>query len=549
MTSRDVAQHGTETEASTRRLETTVHDVAKDLRRVTAEVRFPLDLPGAQDAADSRDRLVVQLDEHLLPRLKELSSPAMVVVAGSTGAGKSTLYNSLLGEEVSAAGILRPTTRQPVLCHHPLDADVLVTGPATETSRIVAHDAVPRGVALLDAPDLDSLATENREIAAQLLEAADLWLFVTTASRYGDALPWKTLGRARERGASVAVVLNRVPRQNLATIRADLLQRLRDHGMENVPLFVVPDVGPHEGMLESDAVAPISRWLAMLGGAERSRAVIVRTLKGSLAALPAWVTTITDAVDVQVAAAERLRARITGVVPEVQALVQTAVSDGVVARGPVTAAWSQGVSSARVDGVRVRAGTARSTRRRGRAREDALDSVRASVDRAVRRTLDAAATNGHAAVRSELTGPDAPAGSPTLVPVLDDPALVEAREARAREHAAHWFATADAAVDELEKQHPRTVDAAVRALGRRGLATVLLTAAAGSDEAERLADRVLDSHHTATVEALRDALAENASAAVEEEVAPLLSALDVPHLHDDASAALSVRLAELRRLV
>ena len=44
-----------------------------------------------------------------------------MVVGGSTGAGKSTLVNSLVGAVVSPAGVLRPTTRQPVLACHPDD--------------------------------------------------------------------------------------------------------------------------------------------------------------------------------------------------------------------------------------------------------------------------------------------------------------------------------------------------------------------------------------------------------------------------------------------
>lgn len=46
----------------------------------------------------------------------------LAVVGGSTGAGKSTLINSLIGAEVSAPGLLRPTTRGPVCVCHPADA-------------------------------------------------------------------------------------------------------------------------------------------------------------------------------------------------------------------------------------------------------------------------------------------------------------------------------------------------------------------------------------------------------------------------------------------
>ena len=54
------------------------------------------------------------------------------------------------------------------------------------TLRVVTADALPAGLALADAPDIDSVVTANRELAAQLLAAADLWLFVTTAARYAE---------------------------------------------------------------------------------------------------------------------------------------------------------------------------------------------------------------------------------------------------------------------------------------------------------------------------------------------------------------------------
>ena len=220
--------------------------------------------------------------------------------------GKSTLVNSLVGAEVSSAGVLRPTTRRPVLVHHPLDADLLSHHPVLESVEVVADEHVPRGIALLDAPDLDSVLESNRESAHRLLEAADLWLFVTTAARYGDALPWRVLEGAVERGASIAMVLNRVPSDSLPTVRGDLLGRLRAHGLEGSPLFVVPDMGPHEGLLAAPAVAPVHRWLTMLAGPDRARTVIGRTLRGSLASLREWVEELAEAVQEQADAAAAL---------------------------------------------------------------------------------------------------------------------------------------------------------------------------------------------------------------------------------------------------
>src|SRR6266511_2068443 len=82
------------------------------LHKVRAElgsVRFPLEVPGAGAAARSARMLATQLDDYLLPRLSRLDAPMLVVVGGSTGAGKSNLINSLVRAPVSPAGVLRPT--------------------------------------------------------------------------------------------------------------------------------------------------------------------------------------------------------------------------------------------------------------------------------------------------------------------------------------------------------------------------------------------------------------------------------------------------------
>lgn len=533
---------------ATEELGVTVFDVARDLRRDIADVELPLAIEGAVEAAASRDRLLSQLDEHLLPRLRELSSPAVVVIAGSTGAGKSTLYNSLLGEEVSQAGVLRPTTREPVLAFNPLDADVIVEGPVTRVARVIDHDGVPRGTALLDAPDLDSLLSENRDTASLLLEAADLWLFVTTASRYGDALPWQALSRARERGASVAMVLNRVPRETLTTIRGDLLQRLRDHGMDGTPLFVVPDVGPHEGLLDRSVVAPVARWLTMLAGPDRSRAVIVRTLKGALGALPAWVTGVSEAVEQQIEAAAELRSAVAKAVPAVRDAARTAALEGAVAHGSLDARWAQLTGEDRVDRVKVRGGVVRSSKRRGRARDLALAPLLAETRDAARRTLAADGVLGHEALRAALDGDRSLPGASDVLPTEE--AAAARREAAATSQVAQWVTRAEQVVAELgAPQAAEPARAAVKAFGETGLVALLLAAAAGSDDAERLVRTVLAAAGEDAVTALREDLADRAATMVEREAEPVLAALDAPALAADAAVGLRLRLAELRRLM
>ena len=99
-------------------------EVTASLERLRDElrsVRLGLELPDAAEARRVRDDLVAQVDDYLLPRLRQMEAPALIVVGGSTGAGKSTLVNSLIGSVVSPAGVLRPTTRVPVLACSPAD--------------------------------------------------------------------------------------------------------------------------------------------------------------------------------------------------------------------------------------------------------------------------------------------------------------------------------------------------------------------------------------------------------------------------------------------
>ncbi|NLH68980.1 MAG: ABC transporter, partial [Brooklawnia sp.] len=91
------------------------------LRTALDEARLPLELPDSRSGASIGRQIVAQLDDYVLPRLVNLEAPLLAVIGGSTGAGKSTLINSLIGRVVSETGVIRPTTRSPVLVFNPSD--------------------------------------------------------------------------------------------------------------------------------------------------------------------------------------------------------------------------------------------------------------------------------------------------------------------------------------------------------------------------------------------------------------------------------------------
>ncbi len=93
----------------------------RELGDALRAAELTLAVPGRDDAAAARRELLDQVEDYLLPRIEQMDAPLLMVVGGSTGAGKSTLVNSLVGADVSPAGVLRPTTRAPVLVCHPDD--------------------------------------------------------------------------------------------------------------------------------------------------------------------------------------------------------------------------------------------------------------------------------------------------------------------------------------------------------------------------------------------------------------------------------------------
>ena len=332
------------------------------LRSAVSEVSLPLDLPGSAAGRSTRTRLLDQLDDYVIPRLTSIDAPLLAVVGGSTGAGKSTLVNSVVGDEVSLPGVLRPTTRSPVLVHHPSDAAwfsgqrilpglARITGRHSSSDgpgavRLVSSQSVAAGLALLDAPDIDSVVEANRELAGQLLAAADLWIFVTTAARYADAVPWHLLREASERGTAVAVVLDRVPPPAVDEIRTHLAAMLRDQGLERAPIFTVLESELVDGLLPPDQVERLRGWLAALAGDAQARAVVVRqTLEGALTSLDVRTRTLLAAGAEQAAAGEALLQAARTAYADAVTHVHDGMEDGSLLRGEVLARWQEFVGT------------------------------------------------------------------------------------------------------------------------------------------------------------------------------------------------------------
>ena len=388
-----VPPHGPPSEPPVRVNAQLIESAILALRKPIVAAQLPLEAPGVEEARAERHQLLGQIDDYLLPRLRESGSPILVALVGSTGAGKSTLVNSIVGAHVSMTGIRRPTTNSPVLACHPDDVDwfaenvFLPTVPRVRQKGLArsgrdgllvlaASEGMPKGVALLDTPDIDSVVQEHREFAHQFLDASDLWLFMTTASRYADAAVWDLLQHARDRGAALGIVLSRVNEASAPQLIEHFGAMLLANGLGSNQRFLILETMLSDGMLPAEASGPIQQWLAEAAQSDRRVAVLTQTMSGVLDTFPTRVPALAAHVEAQAGLRDDLIAAVTGAYRAALAEIETSTADGSLLRGEVLARWQDFASTGDLlRALQTRRTVGRQRRRRSPARAQALRSA------------------------------------------------------------------------------------------------------------------------------------------------------------------------------
>ncbi|HEY2304325.1 MAG TPA: GTPase [Streptosporangiaceae bacterium] len=393
------------------------------LRKPIVAVSLPLEAPGVDEARQERHKLLSQIDDYLLPRLRESGAPILVALVGSTGAGKSTLVNSIVGTHVSMTGIRRPTTNSPVLACHPDDVGwfaenvFLPTVPRVRQEGLArsgkdgllvlaANEGMPKGVALLDTPDIDSVVQAHREFAYQFLDASDLWLFMTTASRYADAMVWELLQHARDRGAALGIVLSRVLPAVGPEVAEHFNAMLEANGLGGNQRFVIPETVLIDAKLPPEICAPVREWLAETAEQpDRRVAVLTRTMSGVLDTFRTRVPSLAAQVEDQVT----LRAGLTSAVAESYQAgldeIDRRLQDGSLMSGEVLARWQDFAGAGDVlQSLQSRRGS-RQRRHRAPAKAQALKmAARTAVESLITSAADRAAEDCLARWRDNPAG-------------------------------------------------------------------------------------------------------------------------------------------------
>ena len=331
-----------------------LRDLASALERRASHAPDP-------ERASRAERLRRHVEDFLLPRARDAGAPLVVVILGSTGSGKSSLFNALAGRALSPSGVLRPTTRRPIAVAHPQDADDdLLPGLAARGAvELVTDPGARRGIVLVDAPDFDSVELANRALAVELLEAADLVIFVTTATRYADQVPWDMLGRARQRGVPLLAVLNRLPPEtdDADAVGADYRALLEKGQLVESGAFgrleVVPvaegAVDERHDALDASAIAPIREALDRLMADDVARRELARRgLEAALAGLPDAVEEVAAEVDDEAAAARALLGAAERSYAERRKALEDDLGRGTFLRAEVLRQWQDFVGAGQV---------------------------------------------------------------------------------------------------------------------------------------------------------------------------------------------------------
>jgi GTP-binding protein EngB required for normal cell division len=214
-------------------------------------------------------------------RLGHGAAQTVVALAGATGSGKSSLFNTLAGRDIADVGVRRPTTSvaQAAVFDESgaidVDTSALLDWLAVGRRHVVdgARGRELAGLVLLDLPDHDSTATEHRREVDRLVEVVDAFVWVVDPQKYADlALHEQYLRRFATHTAVTIVVLNQidqVPEHARRPLVGDLDRLLREDGLRDVRILTT-STRTGEGLRE------LGRELAARA-AER-RAVVSRLL-------------------------------------------------------------------------------------------------------------------------------------------------------------------------------------------------------------------------------------------------------------------------------
>lgn len=198
--------------------------------------------------------------ESLRAKRSYVGDVLVLAIAGGTGSGKSSVLNAIAGVEVSSVSVLRPHTDHPV-GWIPATADETLRNALARlgVTRQVEQTMFPH-LAIIDLPDMDSIASWHRQMVEDLLPRIDAVLWLFEPEKYRDRVVHEEfLAELYNYRHQFFFALNQVDRlreRDIKPVLDDLEVALREDGFTDPLLFAIaaaPQSGPQIGLEELKA--------------------------------------------------------------------------------------------------------------------------------------------------------------------------------------------------------------------------------------------------------------------------------------------------------